>query len=320
MLDVQTDSTNTVTTQSQQTPVAPTVPTANSIKSTDESFRKVMDKYNPNKTVRENANKPVEPKHIPVNENDRYAEKAAVQKMIKDRLARQGKSFQQKFEEQQRKIEELEAKLTPPEVELVREDFASKAEYDAYLSEQGVKQVRNIARETFNQELTQKEAKEKEASEQREFAKSVNKQVEILFPDEVKRKEAKQTILSWKTEPEVEDFFSTKHGEVFNEVIAESPIGVLITHELAKQYKPNQVNGWVKNNPETFRAKLKQIEKILIDKIRGANKKPAEVVNQEAVNKNTRVLPNTGKISASGKSNSENPKDVLRRVFPNKYR
>ena len=320
MLDVQTDSNNTVTPQTQPQPVATPVPAANVTKSSDASFKKIMDKYNPNKSVRENANKPAEPTHVPVNENDRYAEKAAVQKMIKDRLARQGRSFEQKLEAYQKKIEELEAKLTPPEVELTQEDFASKAEYEKYLSEQGVKQVKDIARETFNQELTQKELKEKEQTEQREFAKSVHHQTEVLFPDKEKRNEAISIINSWKEEPEVEDFLSTKHGEVFNEVVAESPIGVLLVHSLAKQYKQNQVNGWIKNNPETFRAKLKQIEKILIDKIRGANKKPAEVVNQEAVNKNTRVLPNTGKISASGKSNSENPKDILRRVFPNKYK
>ena len=81
--------------------------------------------------------------------------------LIKDRLARQGRSFEQKLEAYQKKIEELEAKLTPPEVELTQEDFASKAEYEKYLSEQGVKQVKDIARETFNQELTQKELKEK---------------------------------------------------------------------------------------------------------------------------------------------------------------
>jgi len=308
---------NTVTPQPQP------AKSAEVSKPSDESFRRVMDKYNPNKNIRDAANKPKEV--IPVVDNkdtkeNNYLDKRAVQKMMQDRLARQGKSFEQRLAAYQKRIEELEAKTKEPEVELTREDFASKQEYENYLAEQGVKQVRDIAKETITQELTQKELKQKEIEEQKEFANNVQKQVKILFPDESKRKEAVTTIQSWKEDLEVEDFLETKHGEIFNEVISESPIGVLIAHTVAKTYKSGSVENWVKNDPETFRAKLKTIEASLINKIRGANKKPAEVVNQEAVNKNTRVLPNTGRISASGKSISNDPRDVLRRVFPNKYK
>ena len=201
----------------------------------------------------------------------------------------------EKYEE----LAELKKQLEDNAPKLQREDFPSIEAYEEYKNGELRKQF------AADQEKLRKE-EELRAAQKAESQKKVEK----FFPDPESRKDFNDTITDFVEDND--EWLGSEEGQLFQEIIDESPIGVVMAMAIAKnEAVVQQIKHWSK---DLLYQKMTQFESTLLQKAQG--EKPEK---KETPKPSTEGIPSTGSIGKSQTPAAFNAKDWLRKNRPERY-
>lgn len=222
-------------------------------------------------------------------EKDRWEH---TQQSFEKRLRRQERSHRKTVEGLERQIAELKQQLEDKAPKLQREDFPSIEAYEEYKNGELRKQI------AADQEKQRKE-EELRAAQKAESQKKVEK----FFPDPESRKDFNDTITDFVEDND--EWLGSEEGQLFQEIIDESPIGVVMAMAIAKNEAViQQMKHWSK---DLLYQKMTQFESTLLQK-QPVTPKPS-----------TEGIPSTGSIGKSQTPTTFNAKDWLRKNRPERY-
>lgn len=229
-------------------------------------------------------------------EKDRWEH---TQQSFEKRLRRQERSHRKTVEGLERQIAEMKKQLEDKAPKLQREDFPSIEAYEEYKNGELRKQI------AADQEKQRKE-EELRAAQKAESQKKVEK----FFPDPESRKDFNDTITDFVEDND--EWLGSDEGQLFQEIIDESPIGVVMAMAIAKnEAVVQQMKHWSK---DMLYQKMAQFESTLLQKAQGA--KPEK---KETPKPSTEGIPSTGSIGKSQTPATFNAKDWLRKNRPERY-
>lgn len=242
--------------------------------------------------------------------------RARQQHEFEKRLARQQRSHQAQMAQQkaefERQIAELRAKL-PAEPELKPEDFQSRSEYDAYKQKQMEDSV--VAR--LKKDQADKEAKDAADAQQAEKAQQ---KLQRTFGTPEAIQDFQDTMGEFVDREQ--EFLATEKGELYQEFIDESPLGLIIAKIIAKS--PKAIEGLKRWSPTMMMDELHRFEDSLTERIKASQKqmeaKSAAAKEEPAAQQTKPTMPSTGAIGKTSASSGKfDAKEYLRQKYPERY-
>ena len=196
-----------------------------------------------------------------------------------------------------------EEKLTP-------EDFGSRAEYDAWRE----KKLSEKIRAEVTDEVTRNGENVRQAQEMR---RAVEERITTFYPKEEDKKAFRERMRDMYEDNE--EFFGGEGGNAFSEACEATKFAPVIYDLLAKN--PEAMAQLVKESPDQIRADIRNIERIITDKLtqaKAAPGTPAAADPQKAPAK--KPLPVTGPVGGGGGAGTGfNARAYLAKKYPGKY-
>lgn len=238
-----------------------------------------------------------------------------VERIIKDRLARQAKKHQRELEALRAELQSLKKKEEEPE--FTRDDFIDEEEFERFKADKLKKSIKTDVMQEF--ESSQKEREAERAQQEKVNATIANF---LKTPEELQE---------WKSrledfEEDYSDFLESEQGQEMSSFMINSSVFPVMFDLIASN--PSVVDKLSSLSTKDVYFNLKQLEEAILKKITGTK----EVQQQENKNadeqKPKRSLPNSGKFGGSSSSTSSrldpnskdfDAKEYLKRKYPNQY-
>ena len=231
------------------------------------------------------------------------------------RLGRAGRAQERALSERDKKIAELEKKLNEAtgmaEEKLTPEDFGSRAEYDAWRE----KKLSEKIRAEVTDEVTRNGENVRQAQEMR---RAVEERITTFFPKEEDKRAFRERMRDMYEDNE--EFFGGEGGNAFSEACEATKFAPVIYDLLAKN--PEAMAQLVKESPDQIRADIRNIERIITDKLTQAKAAPGTPAAADPALKAPakKPLPVTGPVGGGGGAGTGfNARAYLAKKYPGKY-
>ena len=239
-----------------------------------------------------------------------------VERIIKDRLARQAKKHQRELEALRAELQSLKKKEEEPE--FTRDDFIDEEEFERFKADKLKKSIKTDVMKEF--ESSQREREAERAQQEKVNATIANF---LKTPEELQE---------WKSrledfEEDYSDFLESEQGQEMSSFMINSSVFPVMIDLIARN--PSVVDKLSSLSTKEVYYNLKQLEDAILKKITGIKEAQQQQENKNAdEQKPKRSLPNSGKFGGSSSSTSSrldpnskdfDAKEYLKRKYPNQY-
>ena len=238
-----------------------------------------------------------------------------VERIIKDRLARQAKKHQRELDALRAELQSLKKKEEEPE--FTRDDFIDEEEFERFKADKLKKSIKTDVMKEF-------ESSQKEREAERAQQEKVNATIANFLKTPSELQEWKSRLEDF--EEDYSDFLESEQGQEMSSFMINSSVFPVMFDLIARN--PSVVDKLSSLSTKDVYFNLKQLEEAILKKITGTK----EVQQQEKINadeqKPKRSLPNSGKFGGSSSSTSSrldpnskdfDAKEYLKRKYPNQY-
>lgn len=238
-----------------------------------------------------------------------------VERIIKDRLARQAKKHQRELDALRAELQSLKKKEEEPE--FTRDDFIDEEEFERFKADKLKKSIKTDVMKEF--EFSQKEREAERAQQEKVNATIANF---LKTPEEVQE---------WKSrledfEEDYSDFLESEQGQEMSSFMINSSVFPVMFDLIART--PSVVDKLSTLSTKEVYFNLKQLEDAILKKITGIKEAQQQENKNADEQKPKRSLPNSGKFGGSSSSISSrldpnskdfDAKEYLKRKYPNQY-
>ncbi len=239
-----------------------------------------------------------------------------VERIIKDRLARQAKKHQRELEALRAELQSLKKKEEEPE--FTRDDFIDEEEFERFKADRLKKSIKTDVMREF--ESSQREREAERAQQEKVNATIANF---LKTPEELQE---------WKSrledfEEDYSDFLESEQGQEMSSFMINSSVFPVMFDLIAAN--PSVVDKLSLLSTKEVYYNLKLLEDAILKKITGIKEAQQQQENKNAdEQKPKRSLPNSGKFGGSSSSTSSrldpnskdfDAKEYLKRKYPNQY-
>ena len=239
-----------------------------------------------------------------------------VERIIKERLARQAKKHQRELEALRAELQSLKKK--EEEFEFTRDDFIDEEEFERFKADRLKKSIKTDVMKEF--ESSQREREAERAQQEKVNATIANF---LKTPEELQE---------WKSrledfEEDYSDFLESEQGQEMSSFMINSSVFPVMIDLIARN--PSVVDKLSSLSTKEVYYNLKQLEDAILKKITGIKEAQQQQENKNAdEQKPKRSLPNSGKFGGSSSSTSSrldpnskdfDAKEYLKRKYPNQY-
>jgi len=238
-----------------------------------------------------------------------------VERIIKNRLARQAKKHQRELDALRAELQSLKKKEEEPE--FTRDDFIDEEEFERYKADRLKKSIKTDVMKEF--ESSQKEREAERAQQEKVNATIANF---LKTPEELQE---------WKSrledfEEEYSDFLESEQGQEMSSFMINSSVFPVMFDLIAAN--PSVVDKLSTLSTKEVYFNLKQLEEAILKKITGTKEAQQQENKNADEQKPKRSLPNSGKFGGSSSSISSrldpnskdfDAKEYLKRKYPNQY-
>ena len=238
-----------------------------------------------------------------------------VERIIKDRLARQAKKHQRELEALRAELQSLKKKEEDPE--FTRDDFIDEEEFERFKADKLKKSIKTDVMKEF--ESYQREREAERAQQEKVNATIANF---LKTPEELQE---------WKSrledfEEDYSDFLESEQGQEMSSFMINSSVFPVMFDLIARN--PSVVDKLSSLSTKEVYFNLKQLEDAILKKITGIKEAQQQENKNADEQKPKRSLPNSGKFGGSSSSTSSrldpnskdfDAKEYLKRKYPNQY-
>ncbi|HPW94152.1 MAG TPA: hypothetical protein PLT31_03080 [Fibrobacteraceae bacterium] len=238
-----------------------------------------------------------------------------VERIIKDRLARQAKKHQRELEALRAELQSLKKKEEDPE--FTRDDFIDEEEFERFKADKLKKSIKTDVMKEF--ESYQREREAERAQQEKVNATIANF---LKTPEELQE---------WKSrledfEEDYSDFLESEQGQEMSSFMINSSVFPVMFDLIARN--PSVVDKLSSLSTKEVYFNLKQLEDAILKKITGIKEAQQQENKNAEEQKPKRSLPNSGKFGGSSSSTSSrldpnskdfDAKEYLKRKYPNQY-
>lgn len=238
-----------------------------------------------------------------------------VERIIKDRLARQAKKHQRELEALRAELQSLKKKEEEPE--FTRDDFIDEEEFERFKADRLKKSIKIDVMKEF--ESSQREREAERAQQEKVNATIANF---LKTPEELQE---------WKSrledfEEDYSDFLESEQGQEMSSFMINSSVFPVMFDLIARN--PSVVDKLSTLSTKEVYFNLKQLEEAIIKKITGTKEAQQQENKNAEEQKPKRSLPNSGKFGGSSSSTASrldpnskdfDAKEYLKRKYPNQY-
>lgn len=238
-----------------------------------------------------------------------------VERIIKERLARQAKKHQRELEALRAELQSLKQKEEEPE--FTRDDFIDEEEFERYKADKLKKSIKMDVMKEF--ESSQREREAERAQQEKVNATIANF---LKTPEELQE---------WKSrledfEEDYSDFLESEQGQEMSSFMINSSVFPVMFDLIAAN--PSVVDKLSSLSTKEVYYNLKQLEDAILKKITGIKEAQQQENKNADEQKPKRSLPNSGKFGGSSSSISSrldpnskdfDAKEYLKRKYPNQY-
>lgn len=238
-----------------------------------------------------------------------------VERIIKDRLARQAKKHQRELEALRAELQSLKKKEEEPE--FTRDDFIDEEEFERFKADKLKKSIKTDVMREF--ESSQREREAERAQQEKVNATIANF---LKTPEELQE---------WKSrledfEEDYSDFLESEQGQEMSSFMINSSVFPVMIDLIARN--PSVVDKLSSLSTKEVYYNLKQLEDAILKKITGIKEAQQQENKNAEEQKPKRSLPNSGKFGGSSSSTASrldpnskdfDAKEYLKRKYPNQY-
>lgn len=238
-----------------------------------------------------------------------------VERIIKERLARQAKKHQRELEALRAELQSLKQKEEEPE--FTRDDFIDEEEFERFKADKLKKSIKTDVMKEF--ESSQREREAERAQQEKVNATIANF---LKTPEELQE---------WKSrledfEEDYSDFLESEQGQEMSSFMINSSVFPVMFDLIAAN--PSVVDKLSSLSTKEVYYNLKQLEDAILKKITGIKEAQQQENKNADEQKPKRSLPNSGKFGGSSSSISSrldpnskdfDAKEYLKRKYPNQY-
>ena len=238
-----------------------------------------------------------------------------VERIIKNRLARQAKKHQRELDALRAELQSLKKKEEEPE--FTRDDFIDEEEFERYKADRLKKSIKTDVMKEF--ESSQKEREAERAQQEKVNATIANF---LKTPEELQE---------WKSrledfEEDYSDFLESEQGQEMSSFMINSSVFPVMFDLIAAN--PSVVDKLSTLSTKEVYFNLKQLEDAILKKITGIKEAQQQENKNADEQKPKRSLPNSGKFGGSSSSTASrldpnskdfDAKEYLKKKYPNQY-